>query len=77
MIPTICIGCPVRDKNGRKGTIIADDKSNTLHRYLTIRFEDGAIYGLKLNNNRKDDPDPLEIEWERDIGQWTRIASDK
>ena len=72
-------GCPgtwkgisVRDSQGRKGVVVRD--YNWDHRFLEIRFDDGDLYTLVLNNCGKDPLDPLGIQWEWNPGRWGFIS---
>jgi len=71
--PSSWVGCPVRDKDGRKGVIVADE-NGSFHRYLDIKFYDGVLHTLKLNNPPPNPLDPLGIEWEWNLGKWGIIS---
>lgn len=71
-------GTPVRDKNGRNGVVI-DDQNGPFWRYLDIKFEDGELHTLKLDNTpAARHENPLEIEWEFSPkeypGKWSKIG---
>ena len=66
-------GIKVRDFSGRAGVVHQDD-NGPFERWLTIRFEDGDMQHLVLNNVGPSRPDTLGIEWEFNPGEWARIS---